>query len=183
MTEERKVFNERSAASLTLLAVTRRVSESLPTFSGWLMGGFGAGFSLVLANLETVSKFVGLAHIRFGLLVFLAGLVFAVLGNYLSMIVRAAVDSQGDGEVIANAISKSEIKFDVALYAAEFERGLFPPHRWIARRSMRKAMSGDTLAAVRMIAKLSQAHAMCVVLQGLLAIAAALALAIGLKVQ
>jgi hypothetical protein len=64
MTEEPNVFDEQSAASRSLLVVARRVGESLSKFSGWLMGGFDAGFSFVLANVETMSKFVALAYIR-----------------------------------------------------------------------------------------------------------------------
>jgi hypothetical protein len=67
MREELPLINERTAAQKTLLAATRRAGDAMSPFAAWLLGGFGAAFALVLANIETVSKFIAVTHIRFGL--------------------------------------------------------------------------------------------------------------------
>ena len=67
MSDPETPLNARTAAQHTLLAATRRVTEALPTFSSWLLAGLGAAFSLVVANVEKVSNFIEITHIRFGL--------------------------------------------------------------------------------------------------------------------
>ena len=181
MTEARRHFNERMAAQHALLAATRRVSGALPTFSKWLLAGFGAAFTLIVANIDTISKFVGVSHIRFGLLLFLVSLCLAIVSTYLGTIVNAAIAAQEDGEALGQRIIESEQPFNLELFTSEYERGLFPPMRWVAHSAMAKAKSGDVVAGARMIAKLSQVQALLVVAQGILAVFAAGALAVGLK--
>ena len=183
MAEENSPIDERIAAQKTLLSATRRVGDALPPFSTWLLAGFGAAFSLVLANIETVSKFIAITHIRFALLIFLASLVVAVLATYISTVVKAGLGAQDDGETLAKQIVALPRQFDVALYMSEFERGLLPPIRWIVHAQMNKAIKGDVVASVRMIAKLSQIQALLVVCQSILAVVAVGAMAVGLKMQ
>ena len=183
MAEPEAPMNEHIAAQQTLLAATRRVSEALPQFSTWLLGGLAAAFALVIANVETVSKFIAITHIRFGLLVFLASLALAVIVTYLSTVVRVGLAAQEDGESLGKKIAASSAKLDLNLYMAEYERGLLPPVRWIARSAMKKTKAGDVVAGARMIAKLSQLQALLVVFQGALAVVAIGALAFDLKMQ
>jgi hypothetical protein len=176
-------LNERTAAQQTLLAATRRVSGALPAFSTWLLGGLGAAFTLVVANIEKVSQFIEITHVRFGLILFLISLGVAVLATYLSTMVKVALGAQEDGEAISKQITASSTDFDVALFMSEYERGLLPPIRWIARSSMNKAEAGDIVAAARMIAKLSQVQALLVAGQSILALVAVAGLVCGLKMQ
>jgi hypothetical protein len=183
MSENELPLSEKEAAQQTLLAATRRVGEALPAFSTWLLGGLGASFVLVVANIETVSRFIEVTHIRFGLIIFLASLGVAVLATYLSTIVKAALGAQEDGEALGKRISASAGSFDVSLFVSEYERGLLPPIRWIARSSLNKAKAGDIVAGARMIAKLSQIQALLVAGQSILALVAVGGLAFGLKMQ
>lgn len=183
MEEKEPPIDERTAAKKTLMAATRRVGDALPPFSNWLIAGSGAALSLVVAKIETVSKFVEISHIRFGLIVFLVSLAVAVLATYLSTIVKAALGAQEDSEALVKEIRATTEKFDVLLYMAEYERGLLPPIRWIASSSMKKAIQGDVVSGARMVAKLSQIHALLVLGQSVLALLAVGALAFGLKMQ
>ena len=183
MAEEPVPINERIAAQRTLLAVTRHVGNALPSFSTWLLGGFGAAFALVLANIDTASKFIAVTHIRFGLLVFLASLAIAVLATYLSATVKAALGAQEEGEALSVAIVALPGEFDLALYIREYERGLLPPIRWVVHGQMKKVMRGDVVAGARMIAKLSQVQALLVVSQSILALVGVGAMAFGLKLD
>lgn len=176
-------INERTAAQRTLVAATRCVGDALPPFSTWLIGGSGAALSLVVANIETVSKFIEITHIRFSLVVFIFSLAVAVLATYISTIVKASLAAQEDGEKLGKEIRDTTKHFDLALYMAEYERGLMPPARWIARAAMNKAMRGDIAAGARMVAKLSQIHALLVACQSLLAVLALGGLAFGIKMQ
>lgn len=176
-------INERTAAQKTLIAATRRVGDALPPFSTWLMGGSGATLALVVANIDTVSKFIEITHIRFGLIVFILSLAVAVVATYLSTMVKTALGGLEDGEALGKEIRSTTNTFDLRLYMTEYERGLFPPIRWLARSSMKKAMLGDVVAGARMIAKLSQVQALLVACQSLLTLLALGALAFGMKMQ
>ena len=82
-----------------------------------------------------------ITHIRFGLIIFLVSLGVAVLTTYLSTIVKAALGAQEDGEAIGKTIIASAGSFDVSVFMSEYERGLLPPIRWIARSSMNNLIS------------------------------------------
>lgn len=183
MPDNETPLNAHTAAQQALLAATRRAGEALPTFSTWLLAGLGATFSLVVANIDKVARLIEITHIRFGLIVFLISLGIAVLATYLSTIVKAGLAAQEDGEALARKILASSKDFDRSLFMTEYERGLFPPIRWIASFPMKKAKAGDIVAGARMIAKLSQIHALLVAGQGILALVAVGALAFGLKIQ
>jgi hypothetical protein len=183
MTTNELPINERTAAQKTLIVATRCVGDALPSFSTWLTAGSGAALALVVANIETVSKFIKITHIRFGLIVFLLSLAVAVVATYIATIVKAAISAQEDGEALGKKIGSTTTQFDLRLYMSEYERGLFPPLRWMARSSMNKAMRGDVVAGARMIAKISQIQALLVACQSGLALLALGALAFGMKMQ
>jgi hypothetical protein len=183
MDELEKPLEARAAAKHALIAATRRVGDALPSFSAWLLGGLGAAFTLVLANIETVTRFIEITHIRFGLIIFLISLAVAVLATYLGTIVKAALGAQEDGDLLARRVYATGKAFDAQTFFSEYERGLLPHIRWIAGFQMRKAKAGDVVASARMIAKLSQVQALLVVAQSLLALLAIGGLAVGLKMQ
>lgn len=138
---------------------------------------------MVLSDIETVSKFIVITHIRFGLIVFLLSLAVAVLATYLATIGKAALGSLDDGEALSKKIIARKERFDVSLYMSEYQRGLLPPIRWFARAAMNKARTGDIVAVARMLAKLSQVQSLLVASQGILALLAIGALIFGLKMH
>jgi hypothetical protein len=107
----------------------------------------------------------------------------AALATCLSTIVKAALGAQEDGEALGKRMAASPCGFDVSLFMSEYERGLLPPIRWMARSSMNKAKAGDIVAGARMIAKLSQVQALLVAGQSILALVAIGGLAFSLKMQ
>ena len=183
MTDPDSIDHARSAARQALISTTRRVGDSLPAFSTWLLAGFGVGFSLLVANIDKVTQFIDIRFIRFGLLVFLLSLVIAVAATYLSAIVKASLAAQEDAEVMSKQLIESGRGFDVATFVTEFQRGLLPHIRGLSRRSFEKALAGDSLAGARMIAKISQIQALLVAAQSLLAIVAVASIAFGLKMS
>lgn len=176
-------IDELTAAQLALLGATRSVSEALPTFSTWLMAGFGAAFALILANIDNVSQFIDIRHIRLAILLFLVSVVVAVFSNYLAVVVKAGLAAQAEGERLVKRLKSNSGPFDIELFSTEYKRGLFPPISWITQAAMERAKRGDTVASARMIAKISQVQVLLVVAQGMLAVVAAGAVAFGMKLQ
>lgn len=174
-------IDERMAARDALLSSARNVNQALPTFSTWLMTGFGAAFVLILANIDKVSIFIDIRNIRFAVLVYLLGVVIAIIANYLSVIVKSSIAASADGDLLAKRLKANQEPFKLDIFMTEFERGIFPHNLWVVRRSFEKAKKGDIVAPARLIAKISQVQALLVVAQGLLAVLAASAIACGMK--
>ena len=82
---------ERDAAQQALFAGASSVNATLPSFCAWLTAGCAAAFVLVLVNIETILKFVASSFIRWGFILFLASLVLAVLGRYLSSVISTSL--------------------------------------------------------------------------------------------
>lgn len=173
---------EAVTAKETLLAVARRMNDTLPVFSTWLLGGFGAAFSIFLGHMDAAATYISRTSIRVGLGLFLISLAISVIATYLSTVVKVALIAHDDGESIG-AKAAAQGTFDLKSYAAEYERGLLPPIRWLARRQMTKALRGDIAAGARLVAKLSQLQSMLVILQSLVAVIAIFAMVIGIKAQ
>jgi len=172
----------RDAASQSLIVAASKVNESLGSFSGWLVAGVGAAFSLLLANFETVTRFICISNVRNALVLLVIGLVVAVLARLLAAMVSSALGSYEAGSTLGKNLQESGKQLDVNIYISEFERGLFPYQRWVARRTMMKVKAGDTVATARMIAKMSQVQALLVLAETLISIIAACFLVAGLKV-
>jgi hypothetical protein len=150
-------------------------------FSGWLMVGFGAAFTLIVANIDTVSKFISLAYIKFALILFLVGLVVAVLAKLVGTFVAAGVAGRGNGGVLEAKIAAAGKTFDPDIFFTEFQKGYFPIQRWLITNSLDKVHRGDMAAGARLIAKMGQVHGMLVIVHAFLAISAALVIALGVK--
>ena len=181
MADSIEPIDERTAAQVALLTATRSVNEALPTFSTWLMTGFGAAFALILANIDKVSLFIDIRYIRCAVLLYLLSVVIAVITNYLSIVIKAGLAAHSESELLIKRLKVNTEKFDIELFMSEYKRGLFPPISWIAQNSFNKAKNGDKLVSVLLIARISQIQTFLVFTQGLLAVTAAIILASGMK--
>lgn len=97
MSQESTSLNEHDAASQSLITAASKVNESLGSFSGWLIAGVGAAFSLLIANAEKVSQFICVSYIRTALLLLLSGLVISIVARLLSAMVSASLGSYAAG--------------------------------------------------------------------------------------
>ncbi|MFN9091771.1 MAG: hypothetical protein ACK5V0_09800 [Alphaproteobacteria bacterium] len=172
-----------AAARRSLLATTQRVGDSIPSFSTWLLAGVGATFSLLIANLEKVTQFIDIGFIKVGMIAFVISLILAVVATYLAAVVKGALAAQHDAEELTKELIASGETMDVNTFILEFQRGLLPHVRGVSRRAFEKALSGDSLAGARLIAKLSQVQALLVAFQSLLAVLGLATIAFGLKMQ
>lgn len=181
MEDSKEAQNARDMAIAGLVVAASKVNESLGAFSGWLIAGVGVAFSLLLANFEAVSRFVCVSHVRTALLLLVFGLVVSILARLLSAMVSSALGSHDASTAFVKKLLDTGEKFDLDIFITEFERGLFPYQRWVARFTMAKARAGDVVASARLIAKLSQVQALLVLGEAAFSIAAAATLVAGLK--
>jgi hypothetical protein len=179
--DSKEIRNAQDMAIAGLVVAASKVNESLGSFSGWLIAGVGAAFSLLLANYEAVSRFICISHVQIALLLLIFGLIVSILARLLSAMVSSALGSHEASTALVKRLIDAGEKFNLNIFINEFERGLFPYQRWVARHAMAKALSGDVVASARFIAKLSQVQALLVLGEATLTIGAAATLVVGLK--
>lgn len=171
------------AARDGLLATTRVVNGGLPAYTAWLAAGFAAGLGLVLANLESVTKFIEIDMVRWAAVVMLLSIALAVASTFLVLLISRALAAAEAGEQLLGSLVAGGRAFDRGVFVTEYVAGLWGPNKWVAGPAMRAAVSGDLVYSARIIAKASQLSAWLVGFQGLLAVASLLLLVIGMKVN
>lgn len=183
-TQAVEAFNARVLARDSLLLAASEVNKSLSVFSVWLAAGVGATFSLLLTNLDTVSKFVTVSYVRVALLLLVISLGFSVIAKLLSAVIASALGGHEASSAYINKSQESGAKYALNVFMFEYERSMFFYQRWIVRRSMDKAKAGDLVASARLISRLSQIYALIVIIgEASLAIVAAGILVAGLNSQ
>lgn len=163
-------------AGRVLTAMANRVSSELVAFSSWILLGFGAILGLVLANIQTVSKFVAPESLGFAVKLFLVAVIFNVLQRYMAAIVSASVTLAK--EVEAMPIHPNA---DMAAFLGEIEAATLWPMKIMVRWSSRKIAAGDFAVGGRLNARLAQAQAWFVFVQLIVVVAAALVIANALQ--
>lgn len=82
MKDPSKYAAEREIASEVLLQTSAIVTPLLSTFSAWLMAGLGAAFTLLVANIDSITKYVPAHNFRWALLWFSASLLAGLAARF-----------------------------------------------------------------------------------------------------
>lgn len=172
---------ERRLAGRTLMASAQSISDSLTTFSSWLMIGVGSAFSLVVTNIEKISQVIEITKVRFSLLLLLGSLVLAVLVKLLLAMVGAIVSGNAAGTAISKELVLENRPIDIELFFGEPLRGIWWPFSWLTRNNLNKTRAGDIAAGARLAAKTAQLALFILLAQCLLIVVAAGALVLGMK--
>lgn len=145
-----------------------RASAILDSFSGWLLGGFGATSALLVSQYNSVSKHLAPDTVRAFLFLFIWSLVFGIIQKYLSMII--VVHSQGAaiGRNLGEKTSEKSIDLDFEVVLAELERSVLYPARWFVSRGFAKLRNGDLVSSTRFYSWLLQVQGIFAVLQAIL---------------
>lgn len=160
-------------ANQLLTRAARAASESLDTYSGWMLAGFGAAFSLALANIQTVSKFVAVASLRRSAFLFLAALMVGVVQKFLASLVASSAAAGLEGEALGQANATAGVDLDFAVVFGEMERAILFPFRWVVKRALGKVPPEDLTVGGRMCFMLSQIQGWLVLAESILALVAA----------
>jgi type III secretory pathway component EscS len=158
-----------------LTTMANRVSTELVGVSSWLILGFSAILGLLLANLETVSKFLEPTTIGVVIKLFAVSVLLHVVLRYLAAIVIAGAALGKELESIPPG------NIDVLLFTQRLEAATLWPSRYMVRWSNRKILEGDLAVGGRMSALLAQVLAWLALVQAVTAIAAVLVIANSLK--
>jgi hypothetical protein len=173
---------ERVIAGRLLLLAARCSSESMDSFSGWMLAGFGGAFALVLANVQSVSALVRPGSLKWGSFWFLAAVLLGVMQKALASIVASSAAAGLEGEAIGREIANNNLEFDMRHVFHEMQEAVLPPFRWVVRRSFLRSAAGDHAAGGRLCMLLAQLQGWVVFCEAVLAILAVVILLRGLTV-
>lgn len=182
MSENDENILERVAANKLLLLLAKHTSSSLDKFSSWLLAGFGAAFSLILINIESIANFIHLTNIRSGFFLYLLALFFGVIQKWLNAIISPSCAASVESEEIGKNLVETKENADIEFLLNEIKNSTYYPAKWLVSWQYNKVLGGDLSAPGRMLGKLSQIQSYLVLIQAFLAIYSIVIILNGVKV-
>ena len=161
-------INEQNFVNLIRAKINLQVSSLIDTFSGWLIGGFGAAATLLVSQYESVSKHIGALEIQSFLNYFIFALVISIFQKYIAIIIKASSIGAMEGKELAEEFVQKEIKLDMEMIFREMEKSMLPVARCFVRRSFEKIRSGDLVSAFRSFTMLSQVQGLMTIVQAII---------------
>ncbi|RNF83746.1 hypothetical protein EER27_10260 [Lysobacter psychrotolerans] len=145
------------------------------------MAGLGASFALLVANIDSVAKYIYAYSFRWALFWFSASLLLGLLARFLAVTVFGGLNSnEALSKQLAGSISSAK-RFSFPAFIHFLFSGLLLPYKCIASSTFDKVKRGDLMASARLTAKTSQLQALLVLGQIVCSTASVLVLASGIK--
>ena len=147
-------------AGRLMMLMAGKVTEGLSKFASWLVGSFTAVLAFLLANLDTVSKFMPATTLGFAGKLLVGALAIHVIQRYLALLVAGSVASAKEAESLAfpEGLNMNSVM-------RQIESSTFWPARILVRNNFAKLQNGDFAAPGRMMATLTQIQGLLVVSQ------------------
>lgn len=177
--QEIKNIHEQNFVNVFRARINECVSPLIDTFSGWLIGGFGAASALLVSQYDSVSKHISTCHIQEFLQLLMLALIIAVIQKFISSLIVANAKAAIVAAELGKAAAENSIELDFNVIFSEIEKSILPISRWAVRRSFRKAISGDLVASSRNFVRLSQVQGLITIAQALVTLFAIYELAAG----
>jgi hypothetical protein len=159
-----------------LTVMAERTSAAFGSFSNWMIVGYGAALSLLVAHIDTVTKFVSPKAMRWSIILFLVAVFLHIVDRYLATMVA-------NGVAVGKEVATMQFPnpFDLPYFLDQMEQAIFWPHRILVRRIYARIRAGDLSRAGRIPMTLAQIQVLLGVLQVLVLIAAAAVIACALN--
>ena len=158
-------LQEKAFVSSLLFESIGKASETIDTFSNWLLGGFAAAITLLISDFSTISSKVPDHHLKSTIYLFLAVLILGIVQKYLATIVMSASAGAAVGRELGNKFAENGIELDVDVIFSESAKAILPPMRYFVRNSFAKASAGDITAAARSFSVIAQVQGFLALLQ------------------
>jgi len=147
-----ELLQEKLLASSTFALGAGNLSAAIDTFANWLLGGFGAGLALLLANIDKMQGYIATNAIRRAGLLFLAAVIVGTVEKLFALVITTASKGYAAGREMGAGVTG----IDLQQYFKESERAFYFPARWFAARSFRKVAQGDIVALPRALLRAAQ---------------------------
>jgi hypothetical protein len=165
-------IHEQAFVSAVLSEANGKASSLLDSFSGWLLGGFGAASALFVGKYESIVQHLKPSEIREFLFLFLWALGVGILQKFLSMIVTASSQGSAVGRAMGEKYAEKSIPLDFDIIISQMEKPIFPGIRWLVRRSYNKVKSGDIVSGIQNYTRLLQVQGCLCLIQAVLILVA-----------
>jgi hypothetical protein len=160
-------INESILLGKLLNLMSKSATLSLEKFSAWLLAGFGVAFTLILTNIESISKFVTIENIKFGVILYLCALGAGVLQRWLGSMVQAGTMASEESDGLG-ANAPEGIDFNNILKSVEDVT--FYPQKWLIKWQFSKLRDGDYAVSGKLFARITQIQGTLVLIQATLVI-------------
>jgi hypothetical protein len=131
-------FNEQILVCRALIVAAKNVSSAMDKFVQWLLAGFAAGLTYILANQR-----VSFASLRPAILAYLCAVAFGVIQRYLAMVVSIGTQVFQEAEKLHD----EKRPVDIARFFILYIDSLPAFNRWAAALSAKRFMKGDVIAS------------------------------------
>lgn len=158
------------ARVLTVMA--ERTSSAFGSFSSWMIAGYGAALSLLVAHIDTVKPFISPRSISRSIILFLVAVLLNIVERYMATMVANSV---AVGKEVGAMPPPDPI--DLRYFLSQMEQTIFWPHRILVRWSNARIFAGDVSMPGRMNMKIAQIQVLLGVLQIFVLVAAAAVIA------
>lgn len=86
-------FPEQLLACRSLILSAKNASDSMEKFVQWMLAGFGAGLTFLVANLSRVQTHLDFQHVKTAGVLFLWAAALGVVQRYLAMMIKTGADA------------------------------------------------------------------------------------------
>lgn len=165
-------INEQNFVNFIRAKINLQTSSLIDSFSGWLIGGFGAAATLLVSQYESVSKHIGVCEIQAFLNYFILALIIAIFQKYIAIIIKASSIGAMEGKELAEEFVNKGIKLDMEIIFSEMEKSMLPIARCFVRCNFEKIRSGDLVSVFRRFTMLSQVQGLITIIQAIITLIA-----------
>jgi hypothetical protein len=149
-------LHEQVFVNALLSEANGKASSLLDTFSGWLLGGFGAAAALLLSQYDSIAKHIDPQSIQNFLMLFVWSLIAGIVQKYFAIIIASASQGSAVGREMGEKAASNSIPLDFEIIFAEIEKSILHPGRWFIGRSFSKVKNGDIISTTRNFTRLIQ---------------------------
>jgi hypothetical protein len=161
--------------SKLLLTSAQNLSDSVDSFSGWIIGGFGAVIALLLSNIDKLRGIIGVSTMRHAASIYIAAAILGVIGKVLALMVASATKGISDATALAYGAEAEGIDLD--LYRETAQRALLPHSLWMLKKLQMKAFPGEFIGDLHYVDrfwfKCAQTQALIALIEAILVLVAA----------
>ena len=168
-------------AGKLLSAASKNIGESLSSYSAWLLAGFAAALTLILANISTVSEYIDTANIKYSIFLFLIALFIGVLQRLLFTVLSSSIKSGEEGAKLGEIEGENGSTIDFEVVFKEMLEAAYWPANKLISSGIEKAKKGDFAATGRMHYKMAMIGSLLTLIMALLAVASIVVLVIGIN--
>jgi len=162
-------MNSKIFAGKLLSATSKTIGESLATYSSWLLVGFGAALTLILANIKTITEYIDVSNIKYSVYLFLIALLIGVIQRLLFTILASSIKSGSEGERLGKEEDEQDRVVDFEVVFTEMLAAAYWPVNKLIEPQLEKIKNGDFAVAGRMQYKMAIIGSFLTLLMALLA--------------